>query len=92
MILCYIKKHKEGAVSLKKSIITFASITHALKARRQLSRVSIGATLVKLDSDEEATGCRYGLEIYTADLYSAIALLRGAGLEYKVRDANDIPG
>ena len=76
---------------MKKSIITFNSITYAIKARKLLSREGVNTKLIKLDSNAEDGGCKYGLEISSSKLFSAISVLRSEGLEYKVRDVNDLP-
>ena len=76
---------------MKKSIITFNSITYAIKARKLLSREAVKTKLIKLDSTGEEGGCKYGLEISSAELYFAVSILRNAELEYRVRDGNDLP-
>ena len=92
MILCYLyKKHKRRVLPLKKSIFTFNSITYAIKAQRLLSKKTIRSKLIKLDSSEDESGCKYGLEISSADLYSAVSVLRSVDFEYKVRDGNGLP-
>ena len=78
-------------MSLKKSIITFNSITYAIKARKLLSREDVSSKLIKLDPTRDDDGCKYGLEISIEKLFTAISLLRNADFDYKVRDGNDIP-
>ena len=75
---------------MKKSIITFNSITYAIKAQKLLSRKAISSKLIKLDAAGEESGCKYGLEIGKELLYSALCILREEDFEYRVRDGNDL--
>ena len=46
-----------------KTIITFDSVTYALKARKLLTKAGINAKIVKI-SGELSKGCTHGVEIY----------------------------
>ena len=67
---------------MKKTIITLTSVTYAMKAKKQLSRIGIRSELIKVDSSKSKKGCAYGLEIPSDCFYDAIAELRRRGFEY----------
>ena len=67
---------------MKKTIITLSSVTYAMKAKRQLSRIGIRSELIKVDSSKSKKGCAYGLELPTDSFYDVIAELRRCGFDY----------
>lgn len=66
---------------MRKVIITFNSVTYALKGRKVLSRSGIAGRLIKIDT-MLTKGCTYGLEIDNNLFLDAIRILKTAGLEY----------
>ena len=66
-----------------KTIITFNSVTYALKAKKALSRTGINSKLIKL-AGELTAGCTHGVEISSLLFLDAVNTLRGAGIEYSV--------
>ena len=68
---------------MAKVIVTFNSVTYALKGRKILSRSGIGARLIKVDT-ELARSCTYGLEVDNNLFLDTVRLLKSAGLDYTV--------
>ena len=68
---------------MAKVIVTFNSVTYALKGRKILSRSGIGARLIKVDA-ELTKSCTYGLEIDNNLFLDAVRLMKSAGLDYTV--------
>ena len=66
-----------------KNIITFASVTYAIKARKLLNRAGVSAKLVKV-SAELTKGCTHGVEIFESSFFDTINILKTAGIEYSV--------
>lgn len=66
-----------------KIIITFTSVTYAQKARKMLSKIGIGAKLVKVSKDVSAE-CTHGIEIFENSFLDTVRVLRNAGIEYSV--------
>ena len=64
-------------------IITFGSVTYALKARKLLSKSGINAKLVKV-SAEYTRGCTHGVEIPDDAFFDSINVLKNAGIDYSV--------
>lgn len=65
---------------MKKVIIYVGAMTYALKLRKMLTRAGIESRQVKnLDGE----GCTHGVEIMYPDFYSAIAILKKSGMEYR---------
>ena len=69
---------------LNNAIVTVGTVTYAMKARKLLNRNGIRSKLVKLDSSKTANGCTYGIEFPANDLYSAVCVLREAGISYNL--------
>ena len=69
---------------MNNTIITFSSITYALKARKLLLRADIRSKLVKTES-KSSEGCTHGLEISEHQLYGAAAVLRDNGIGYEIK-------
>ena len=70
--------------------ITFVlgSATKAMRVRRQLSSRGIKSDLTKRTCPDTGE-CSHGVKIKKSDMYSVIAILRDAGVEYTLE--NDIP-
>ena len=68
---------------MTKIILTFSSVTYALKGRKILTRAAIGAKLVKIEA-ELARGCTYGIEIENRFFLDAVQELKNAGISYSV--------
>ena len=68
---------------MKTDILTVPTVTLALKAKKALSKRGISANVIKLDSYAQKSGCSYGIEFPTYDLYSAISLLKELGISYQ---------
>ncbi|MBR2343546.1 MAG: DUF3343 domain-containing protein [Clostridia bacterium] len=68
---------------MNSAIITLGSLTYATKARRLFTKNGIDARTVKL-SEAADGGCTHGIEIKKSDLYSAVAILREAGVQYSL--------
>ena len=71
---------------MNKNIITFESVTYAIKARKILSRANISSKLIKTDSLSLSAGCTHGLEISASSFLDAVKLLRDNNIEYSVFD------
>ena len=54
-----------------------------MKCKKLLSRGGIDAQSVKI-MDPDGAGCINGVEISESDMFSAAAMLRGAGINYKI--------
>lgn len=72
-------------------ILTFETVTYAIKAGKLLRRAGIYSRTVKVSSAMRG-GCTHGLEISEDSLLTAASVLRGAGIEYSMYngDASDI--
>ena len=70
---------------MPKIIVTFNSITYALKGRKILTRAGIVSKLIKVDSDLTG-GCTYGVEIEDRYYFDAIGALKNAGINYSVHN------
>lgn len=69
-------------MNLKFDIVTFATLTHAMKARKYLGKAGLKSKLIKLDSTKTVMGCTYGLEFNSKDVYDVISILRRNGIDY----------
>ncbi len=69
---------------MKTTVLTVGSVTHAIKAKKLLSREGLRAKLIKTDASKTAHGCAYGIEIPTKDFYTAVSILRSAGVYYQL--------
>ena len=66
---------------MKKVIIYVGAMTYAIKLRKKLTRAGIKTWQIKsLDGE----GCSHGVEIMYPDYYSAIAILKDSGMDYRV--------
>lgn len=68
---------------MSKVILTFNSVTYALKGRKTLTRSGIGAKLIKVEG-ELNHGCTYGIEIDNRVFLDAIRELKNSGITYSV--------
>ena len=75
---------QEGVLCLKTIIISVETVTNAIKARKHLNASGIRAKLVKLSPSLSEKGCTHGLEIENNDTYSAVHILKGLGINYKI--------
>lgn len=66
-----------------KIIVTFDSVTYAMKAKRLLSKSGINSRLVKVGS-EYKNGCAHGVEFHASNLLDAANIFRTVGLKYSV--------
>lgn len=66
-----------------KIIITFKSVTYAIKAKKLLLKSGTEAKLVKISKDA-LSGCTHGVEISEGLFLNAIGILRNSGIEYSV--------
>ena len=66
-----------------KIIITFKSVTYAIKAKKLLLKSGMEAKLVKISKDT-LSGCTHGIEIPENLFLNAIGILRNFGIEYSV--------
>ena len=71
---------------MKKIILTFPSVTYAVKSRRLLERESIPSRLIKTETLLKQSGCVHGLEISYSDFLKAIGVLKENDIEYKAHD------
>lgn len=81
-------------MNLKFDIVTFATITQAMKAKKALGKAGLKSKLVKLDSTKTSHGCSYGLEFNSKHLYDIIAILKQNNIEYNLMtggEDGDIP-
>ncbi len=69
------------------TMLIIGSMTNALKAKRHITRAGIKAVIIKVDEDKAKNGCSHGIEIMRYDFYSAVDILRKAGIEYSVYDS-----
>lgn len=68
---------------MQKVILTFNSITYAIKGRKILSRGGITARLIKVDTELNKS-CTYGAEIDASLFLDAVRMLKDAGIDYSV--------
>ena len=80
---------QEGVLCLKTLIISVETVTNAIKARKHLTAAGIRAKLIKLNPAVSEKGCTHGLEIDNKDTYSAVHLLKGLGINYKIINKGD---
>ena len=66
------------------TVLTLGSVTYAIKGRKLLMRAGINSKLVKVSGGTVGAGCNHGLEISSDDFYSAVSVLRAAGVAYSV--------
>ncbi len=64
--------------------VTVGGVTYALKLKKLLSRAGIRSKLVKVDNTEESLGCSHGLELYEADFYCAVMIMKENRFAYSV--------
>ncbi len=67
---------------MRTTVVTVGSVTYAIKAKKLLTREGLTAKLVKTDASKTAHGCAYGIEFPTKDFYTAVSVLRSAGVYY----------
>ena len=77
---------------MKKIIITFASLTYAVKAKRLLEAIGIASRLVKVDSSYSREGCTHGIEIQYNNFMAAVHRLKTGGIPYSVLKSEDGDG
>lgn len=70
------------------TIIAVGSVTYAIKAKKNLERMGIKASLVKADTTKTSGSCTHGIKIHSSYLYDAVAVLKKMGIDYYVY--NDI--
>lgn len=68
---------------MKTSVFTVGSVTYAIKAKKLLAREGLSSKLVKADTSKTSSGCEYGIEFLSKDLYAAASILRSAGIYYQ---------
>jgi hypothetical protein len=61
-----------------------------MKAKKLLNKASITAIQAKI-TDIDGGGCRHGIIISQSDIFSAVSILRRAGIEYSIASKNDLP-
>lgn len=62
-------------------IAAFNSMTAAIGAQRVLSAAAIRASIVKLNANQTARGCGYGLEFSCAQRQNVEALFQSRGIQ-----------
>jgi len=65
---------------MKSYYITFRSVTFAQRGEKLLNQQGFRCTLQRTPRWMEEQGCGYSLRLWTADVGSAVELLRRAGL------------
>ena len=70
---------------MKSTKIIVGSQTIAIKLKKLLARERIGAMIIKLDNTDKNTGCAYGIEIDSSDLYAAVVIMRENNIDYSIR-------
>ena len=69
---------------MKKVILTFGSITYAIKVRKLLSGIGIKSKLVKIDPALSEDACLYGVEIEENYFLDAVAELKKREMKYSL--------
>ncbi len=59
-------------------------MTYAIKARKLLSSSGIFAKLIKVDSNENTSGCTHGIEINYNDFFAAIGKIKDSNIPYNI--------
>ena len=73
---------------MKKTVLSTASVTYAMKGIRLLSSSKITSKLVKIDSASSSSGCTHGIMINEADFLNAVRILRDHGIPYSLYGDN----
>lgn len=68
---------------MKRSLITVASMTYAIKAKRILDNNMIPSNIVKLPQKYTDSGCTYALEVSAYDATRAAHTLDMSGAAYR---------
>lgn len=68
---------------MKRSLITVASMTYAIKAKRILDNNMISSSIVKLPQKYTDSGCAYALEVSAVDAGRASRMLDMSGAAYR---------
>ena len=75
---------------MKKTVLSTASVTYAMKGIRLLSSLKIPSKLVKIDSGTSSSGCTHGIMINDKDFLSAVKILRDNNIPYSFYKDNII--
>lgn len=67
---------------MRKCVLTTGSQTYAIKGRKLLASMGIGARLVRLNAKTAAKGCAYGIEIDCAFSPEAAGAMRREGIPF----------
>ncbi len=78
----------EPRSTMKKTVLSIGSVTHAIKAQRALSDNNVPSKVVKTKTTSSGKGCIYGIE--TDRMYGSTAerILQSYAINYSVQDAN----
>jgi len=68
---------------MKRSLITVASMTYAIKAKRALDENMMPSKIVKLPQKYTDSGCTYALEVSSASAQRAAYILDMSGAPYR---------
>ena len=68
---------------MKRSLITVASMTYAIKAKRILDSNMINSSIVKLPQKYTDSGCTYALEVSAYEAGRASRVLDMSGAPYR---------
>ena len=77
--------NKIGVLNImRKIIITTASVTIAMKAKRLLEAQNFNTRLVKIDNISKSKSCTHGIEIDYKDFLAAVSILKSNNIPYNV--------
>ena len=65
-------------------ILTFSSITIAMKAKRKLDSNNINSTLLKYESENGKNGCIYVLKIKYTDYFASVDILKNNAIPFGI--------
>ena len=82
-------KH-ERSFDLNNVTVTVDSVTYAIKLRKLLLRAGIQSKLVKISTTIEGQGCKNGLTLDESDFYSAVTIMKNAGISYSLYNVKNV--
>ncbi len=67
---------------MTKCVFQIGSVTHAMKAQRLLSEMSVPSKVVKTKNDGRGRGCMYGVETGIMYKNTTIRIFNSTGISY----------
>ena len=74
----------EPIKSMKKTVLSIGSVTHAIKAQRALSDNNLPSKVVKTKTTKSGKGCTYGVEMERMYYVTAEKILDSYKINYSI--------